>query len=909
MSSLLSVPVRYPRTVVAVILAITVGFGVFATRIRVNSSVENLLPHDDSARLYYEEVKHTFGSDEAGVVAVFAADVFAPETVRKIAAISEDLAGIDGVREVLSLATLKGVETDEWGAVRVGQLLHEPPADAAAARAFREKVLSNRFYAGKIVSPDETATGIVILFEPLTDEEFIDRDIDGSIRSVVARYEGPEEFAVTGIQTLKVNSARLMEQDLHRFLPISLVVVIFVLAWAFGTIRGVVLPLFAVMIGVIWTTGLMVLTEDAINLGTLVLPPLLMAIGIAYAIHVVSRYYQEMAPGRDRITVAEATMEHVRLPLAVAALTTLIGFASLTWSEIPAIRDFGIFAVFGIAAIFLVSITFIPALLVLLPEAKRGRSNYRRNDWVTGILQRMAVVSIRHRRLVLAGGLVAVMVGLVGARQIRVETDYLQFLDPDTPIRRENTRIAERLGGTQPVYIVVDGDADGAIGRLSVLAAMKDLQEFMQEMPKVDGSLSIVDYVTVMREILNPDAGPGLPESQAEVNQLLLFVDSKELAPIATKNLRRANIIVGTRLSGSAEVGEFVEKVEDFARRRFRRGVEVHATGTMVLLNRSADALARGQVIGLAQVLGILLLLMSVLFLSLRAGLLSLVPNVIPIVVLLGLMGFSGITLNISTSMIAVIAIGIAIDDTIHYLSEFNRQTRETGSEERAIIAAGRSVGLAMVVTSAALTAGFLVVCVSNFIPIRHFGILASATMVVALLFDLLLTPALVMTAHIVTIWDLLYTRLGTQPHKEIPLFSGLRPFQAKIVVLMGQLAKAMPGDMLTRQGEFREELYVLLNGRVEVRRSEDNRVIRSCGRGEVIGEMGLVRHKPRSADIVVAEETEYIVLDAASVERIQRRYPRIAAIVFLNLTKILSDRLENTTNQLVLAVQTGRRS
>ncbi len=907
MRSILSVPVRFPRSVIAVIALLTVGFGTFAVHLRVNSSIETLLPQDDPERIYYEDVKKTFGSDEAGVIAVFADDVFTPETLRKLARLSEELGSIEGVREVVSLATVKGVETDEWGAVRVGRLMQDPPADTAAAEALRDKILANRFYSGNLVSEDATATGIVVLFENLDDQQFIERDIDGQIRAIVDGFRGPESFSMTGIQTLKVNAARLMKEDLRTFLPISLVVVIVVLAWAFRTVRGVALPLTAVVVGVIWTTGLMVIAGKAINLGTLVLPPLLMAIGIAYAIHIVSRYYQEVHPGRDRLAVANATMEHVRLPLGVAALSTLIGFATLTYSEIPAIRDFGIYAVFGIAAIFVVSIALIPALLVLLPEPRRGWAGGRRNDGIAMLLQRLALLAMHYRRSILLLGLVLTAVAIVGVTKIRVETDYLQFIDVDNPIRVENAKIADRLGGTQPIYFVVEGDGEGAIGQLSLLAAIQDLQEFIAELPKVDGSLSIVDYLTIMREVLNPDARPGLPETQSEVNQLLLFVDSKELAPIATKDLTRANVIVGTRLSGSAEVGAFVEKVEDFARRRFRRGVEVNATGTVVLLNRSADTLARGQVLGLAQVLGILLLLMSALFLSLRAGLLSLVPNLLPIGVLFGLMGWTGLTLNISTSMIAVIAIGIAVDDTIHYLSEFNRQTRATGSEEAAILNAGRSVGLAMVVTSIALSAGFLVVCVSNFIPIRHFGILASTTMGVALFADLILMPALLMTAHIITVWDLLYTRLGTQPHKEIPLFAGLRPFQAKIAIHMGLFSSAFPGDMLTRQGHLLDVLYVLLNGRVDVQRSEDRRVIRSCGRGEVIGEMGLVRHKARSADIVVAEETEYIVLDAASLDRIQRRYPRIAAVVFLNLTKILSDRLENTTNQLVHATHASR--
>lgn len=907
MTRFLALPVRSPRLVILVIALLTGVFGWQATNTRLNSSIENLLPDNDPDRLFYDEVKRTFGSDEAGIIALFADDVFAPPTLAKIADVSRRIQGIDGVREVLSLATVKGVETDDFGAVSVGRLMRDVPQTLAEAEAFAKRVVANPFYSGKLVSHDRTATGIAILFDSLSDDEFIERDIEGQIRTIVGAAGGPEEFAVSGIQTLKVQGLLLMREDLWRFLPVSLLVVVIVLALAFRTVRGVLLPLSAVIAGVIWTLGLMAILGVAINLGTLVLPPLLVAVGIAYSIHLVSRYYDELAPGRPPAEVVGRALEETRLPLSVAALTTLIGFASLTLSEIPAVRDFGRFSVFGLGMIFAFTVTLVPALLVVLPEPKRGRQNYERRDLITLILRNLYRFAVRYRRSVLLGWILFGGFCLWGVKDIRVETDYLQFISPSHPVRLENDRIAERLGGTQPVYIIVDGDGADAITRLSLLAAIRDLQDFMAELPKVDGSLSVVDYLTIVRSVLNPDAPVGLPETQSEVNQLLLFVDPADLAPIVSPDRMRANVIVGTRLAGSAEIGEFVEKVEAWAKTRFRRSVEVRATGTVVLLNRSADTLAEGQIFGLVQVLVVLLIVMSVLFLSLRAGLLSLVPNIVPIVVLFGLMGWTGITLNIATSMIAGIAIGIAVDDTIFYLTTFNRLTRETGSEERAIDRAGRVVGLPIFVTCASLTAGFLVVCLSNFVPIRHFGLLASTTMIVGLAADLLLLPSLLMTAHIITVWDLLYTRLGSQPHKEIPLFSDLRPFQAKIVVLMGQLARARPGEYLTRQGELREELYVLLNGRVEVRRSEDARVIRSCGRGEVIGEMGLVRHKPRSADIVVAEETEYIVLDAAFLDRIQRRYPRIAATVFLNLTRILSDRLENTTNQLVLATKAAR--
>jgi predicted RND superfamily exporter protein len=899
MSRLIGLAIRFPRATLAVLAAITAAFGLLAIDFRVDSSVDTLLPKDDPARAYYEEVKQVFGSDEATVIGVFADNVFALDTLAKIDRISKELAEIDGVREVLSITTLRGVTIDDVGALHVGPLMRELPTTPEAAEELRRRIVAYPLYAGRAVSADNRATGILVLYDLVSEADFISRDIEGQVRRIVDAARGPEDFAVTGIQTLKVNAARLMEEDLTRFLPVSAVVVVVVLIWAFRTVRGVALPMGAVAMGVVWTVGAMVLAGKAINLGTLVLPPLLMAIGIAYSIHIVSRYYQEVEPGRAPLEVVQATMNDLGLPVAVAALTTVIGFASLALSRIPAIRDFGMFSVVGIVAIFLLTVLFIPAALVLLPAPRRGLHHRTRDDWVIRTLRRLGEGAIRHRRLVFAMAVAACAFSLVGASRMRLETDYLEFISPTNPVRAENDRIARALGGTQPVYVVVDGTGPQSISQLETLQAIEDLEEFILEQPGVDSVVSVIDYLRLIRSALDPEAPEELPETQADVNQLLLFVGQKDIRPVANADFSRGNLIVGTRLSGSTAISHFVDRIEAYAKTRFRRDVEVRTTGTVVLLNRSADAVARGQIYGLVQVVVVLFIVMSVMLLSARGGAVSLIPNIAPIIILFGVMGWTGISLNISTSMIAGIAIGIAMDDTIHYLTAFNLNVRRSGSERQAILTVARSVGMPIVYTSVVLSAGFLVVCLSNFIPIRHFGLLSSATMVVGLFSDLVLMPALLMTAHVVTVWDLASLRLGSQPHAEIPLFANLRPFQAKIVVLMGQLARARPGDYIIRRGDRGEELYVLLGGKVDILGGDEN-IIRTLGRGDVIGEMALVRHAPRSADAVVRETTEYLVLDAAFLDRIQRRYPRIAATVFLNLTRILSDRLESTTNQLV---------
>jgi predicted RND superfamily exporter protein len=617
-------------------------------------------------------------------------------------------------------------------------------------------------------------------------------------------------------------------------------------------------------------------------------------------VHVVSRYYQELEGGHSRAEVVAATVHHIRVPSAVAWLTTAIGCATLAITPIPAIRDFGLYSTLGVTTTFLVSMSFVPAMLLLLPDVRltvhqeeRGR---RLNEW----LSELGRFAVRNRRAILIGGTLFCAFCLVGAARLEIETDYLSFFGPGTAVRRDNARIAQHLGGAQPVYLALDADGPGKMRQLETIAAMRDLQAFIAQQPGVDTSFSLADYISVVRRALDPQAPPGLPAQQRDVDQLLLFADPTDLGPVVARDYSRANVVVRTRLSGSAEIGRLVDRIADYATDHLPRGLTLHPTGSVVLLNRSADTLARGQAFGLSQEFIVLLLVMSALFLSLRTGLMSLVPNVVPILALFALMGFAGIDLNISTSMIAAIALGIAIDDTIHYFNDFKLQIRETGDVEQAITAVVSGVGRPIVFTAGALCAAFLILCLSSFQPIRQFGFLASFTMVVDLVAELLITPGLLVSTTIITLWDLLFVKLGPRPHEEIPLFGGLPPFQARIVVLMGRLHSASPGTFIARRGELKPEMYVLLRGKVEVLGGSGQAPIRSMGRGDEIGEMGLVRQRPRSADVVVVEEVEYLVLDEGFLKRLQRRHPRIAAKVFLNLTRILSDRLESTTDQLV---------
>jgi predicted RND superfamily exporter protein len=740
---LLDLPLRFPRTTLLLAAALTIVLGVFAASFRVDSAVDRLLPAGDADAAYYEGVRRAFGSEEVAVVGVFAEDVFAPATLRRIDRLTRALAQLAEVEQVTSLTTAQRLELAVDG-LRRAPLLPALPADAAASAALRDRVLGDPLAPGLLVARDGRAAGIWVRFRPIGDEAFLAADVEGRLRAALATAPGPEAVAVTGLPTIKVQAARDMLRDLKLFVPLALLLVTLMVTWAFRTWRGVLLPLATMVIGLVCTIGIMTAAGDAFTLGTLVLPPLLMASGVAYAIHIVIRYYIELRRHGGPASLP-AALHHVRLPVAMAALSTCIGFGTFVTSPIPSIRDFGLYAGLGIILIFLACVAVIPAALALLPPPRAVPARLDDGGWFSRFVAGCGELSLRHRRVFLAAFAVLLAVGACGISRMHVETDYLRFFREAHPARRDNRRIGEALVGTQVITVVVDGP----VTRADVLEAMRDLQRFAATQDGVDRTMSLVDHLESLRRAVAPERA-GLPfTAQEEIDQLLLLLAPADIGHELTPDQSRASITVYTRLSGSQATGALVGQLEARAAARFPADAPARATGTVVLLNRSADALSRSQIWGDAQVMVILLVVMALLLRSLRLGVLSMVPNVFPIVMLLGIMGWAGIDLNICTSTIASISIGIAVDDTIHYMLGFHAELRAGRSREAAILATLRAVGRPILITSVALTAGFLIACLSNFQPVRHFGILASVTMVIGVFTDLFLLPALLVTLRI----------------------------------------------------------------------------------------------------------------------------------------------------------------
>ncbi len=910
--------VRHARLIVLAHVAITLVLGMYAVRVRIESSLESVLPVGDPAVQYYADVRKTFGSDDVAVVGVRADDLFAAATLEKIARVTDALGKLDGVERVLSLTNAVDPAADVFNPPR---LLPRLPPTAADLTALKAKLANTPLYGQNLVSRDLRGAAINVFFEDLTDAQYFDLGIDAKIRALLDAERGPEQFFYTGAAHVKQAASELMREDLLRFTPLALLLVLIVLCLSFRSVRGVVLPLTAVLLGVVWTLGVMVLAGKSITLGTFVLPPLLLVIGSSYGIHVMARYVELGGRNVAREELVARAVELVAVPLLISALTTVIGFGALMLNTITAIRDLGMFAVVGLVFLTFTTLFFLPAALQLLGASSGQRRTGGGSLRLSQALTALSARSDLARRGVLVVAAALAIAGAVGAQYIRVDSDFLSYFDRDTEVRRDNEVINQEIVGSNPFYLVIEGPGAGTLRRWEVLKQIKDLQAFLVTLPGITSSISIVDYLELLEQGLNSaDHGDILLDEQGHIieaekpkpfweapgnlDPVLKMVDAKPetFRGVVTHDFARGNVLVRTNLSGSRAIEETLAQIRSYIAQRFPAELRVQPTGNLVLLTGTSSDIVAGQVKSLTLSLAMIFAVMSLMFLSARVGFLAIVPNVLPVALFFGILGWGGYYLNLGTSLIATIALGIAVDSTIHYMARLSREVRGETDQSAAIERTLRTVGLPIIYTTLALVFGFLTFGLSSFVPIREFGILSAATLFSAMLANLCVLPALLATTKIITLWDLLSVQLGVDPGRTIPLLAGLRPAQARIVVLMGRLRKFAAGEEIMRRGELGEDMYVIIRGTVGVwaGTGSERRRVADLSRGDVFGEMALVRHNERSADVIADGEVEALAVDERFLNRIQRRYPRIASKVFLNLTRILSDRLERMTNQLV---------
>lgn len=907
--------VERPVPAAVLFALITLGFALQLPRLEIDASNEGLMLERDPARQHYEQVKATFGSDELTVVVVKADDVFAPRVLEAIQRLSDALERVDGVTRVDSLATVDDVSASE-DALDVAPLLRGGvPADPGELTRIRQRALGNPIFAGNLVAPDARAAGILLFTQAAPDDRGFNGRFSARVDEILAREAAPGlTLYQIGGPLIKATVADFVRRDQMTLIPLSAGTLFLVLLLGFRTAQGVVAPIVTGLASVIWGVGLMALFGVPINVVTVAVPSLVLVVGFAEAVHIIASYHRLLREGHGKMHALTTAVEEAALPILVTTATTVFAFATLILTDITMLKQFGYAATLALTANFAATLLGMPLLLRLWPEPRRLRRQLVEDGPAAGVVSpRIArIYDVILRRRVPIASIFALLAAasVWGWYNLRVDTDFTSYFPEDSFVRQRLRDADASLAGASAFFVVVDTGRENGVTEPSVLRQISDLQAFIERIPGVDKTVSIVDYISQLHSsFAGRTAGAReVPDSSDTVAQHLLIMERRQTERFLDLPAAAANVIVRHNLNGSWELSDALRRIETYSATAMR-GLDVRSAGQAVLTSRAADYMAVNEVTSFVYTLAIIGVIHSALFLSVKAGLLSLIPNVVPVVYVFGVMGLLGIPLSTGTAMVATIAIGIAVDDTVHNMVAYNRQLTIHRDERTAVLHTMAIQSRPIVFISLALAAGFGILAFSRFVPTVHLALLSAFVMIAAMVSELVLSPILMASTRLVTLWDMVLLRMNPDLVRKAPLLEGLSRWEARKVILMGMLRAVPAGDHVVRRGEQGRELYMVVTGRIVVSECEPDgseRTLALVAPGGVFGETGVVGDAYRTFSARADGRSEVLRLDFEAFERLRRRFPYTAAKVFRNLARILSERLQDTTTAMLYLSSTA---
>jgi diguanylate cyclase (GGDEF)-like protein len=890
--------VDHPRQIIFLTFIITLLFAWQIPNLRFKTSIYDLSIEDLPQTQQYKAFREEFGSEEVILVAVKAGAVFEPAAFRQIGELAQALSKIKGVKRAVSLPGIKKAMdlTDRW-----------------SLSDFEKIIRPITLFQRNLLSEDKKTTAISLILE---DVEEKDRIID-AVEAIIAEKTAPLFLYQIGMPIVSKALASFTQQDFLRLPPITFSLIALVLFLFFRSLRGILIPAGSVVIGLIWTFGLMAGTGTPLSMLTMIVPVFLIAVGTAYGMYIYPEYLASIETSDSPKEASLRCFLHLGFPTALAVFTTTIGLGSLLVNKISAIREFALFSCFGILSMLLVLLTFLPAVLAIVPFPKRksGQGQMQKGG-LDRVLSKIIGLNLRHQKAAFIFIALMVLAGLVGISRIRVENNPIGFFKKDTPVSRHFHHISQDLAGSFPVNVVVDSGADDWFEDPFHLEQIARLQNFLSTLEGVDKTISFADYLKLVNFATHQfkEKYYALPEESFEtrmlVNSYKTMLGDDMLKRFMSADFSKANIMLRTHLSSSTGFLSTQRKIEAHLRKNLPKNFTFQVTGIGIVISQSSDLITAGQVKSLSLTLVLVFGIMFFLFMSYKVGLIGMVPNCFPIIINFGMMGWLGIPLSMATSLIASIAIGLAVDDTIHYLVRYNREFKQTLDKRKALENTIYSVGKPIIYTTLTVSIGFSVLMVSNFKPTAVFGLLMVITMFSALVADLILLPSLMLHVELVTIWDLLKLKLGKDPQKGIPLFNGLSRTQVHYVLMAGALQQYEGGDIIMKKGEVSDSMYAVISGKLEVvdyaaesngdEANKTGQLITLLKAGNVVGEMGMIRSCKRSATVIAREPSELLQINDRMIKRLQWLYPPTAQKFFFNLMTDLCDRLEHATQSYV---------
>lgn len=756
---------HYRWLVIALTVMVTVLAISQARNLRVIIDPNAMLPQMHPYVATTLLVEKIFGSKYIIVIGVTPkiGDIYQPAVLSKIQHITAGLLQAPGVvkENILSLSARRAKDiVGTADGMEVKPLMAMVPQTTEQLAQLKAALHRNPVYLNSIVSRDEKTATVIVEFRDAPGG--FRRMMEATNRIVDKERDATVEIAIGGIPSF-LSHIEIYSDRMAILLPIAILLVALILFEAFRTFQGMILPLITAILAVAWGVGAMGaagVPMDAFNATT---PILILAVSAGHAVQLLKRYYEEYYRilGGGGITTHEANRSAVIESMAksgpvmlVAGMVAALGFFSLMVFEITTVRTFGIFTGIGIVAVLILEMTFIPALRSLFsaPSYKERKLEQRIRLW-DRIIAAIVHAVLHQRRQIYLGTIMLVVIGMLGMSLVVTNNSTKTYFASNLPFQQDDSFLNEHVGGTDTLALLIEGNSEVAIKDPKVLQAMDDIQYFLDQQPYIGKTISIADFIKRINQAMHSDdpAHFRIPNDANLISQYLLLYSMSgepgDFDSYVDNDYHLANMTAFLKTDSSAYLKQLLPKLKVFAAERLGDRAKLHIGGSVAQGAALSEAMVHGKILNIVQIGVVVFAISSLVFRSLLAGLMVLLPLLVAVIANFGVMGYSGMYLNIATSLSAAMAVGIGADYAIYLVYRMREELTNGMNETDAVCLVLHTAGKACLFVATAISVGYSVLLFSFGFNIHIWlATLIATAMMVSVIAVLFLIPSLLLT-------------------------------------------------------------------------------------------------------------------------------------------------------------------
>ncbi|MCF8367624.1 MAG: MMPL family transporter [Bacteroidales bacterium] len=741
------------------IILLTAFMGYHALKVQMSYEFTSLLPQSDSAHIVYEKFKDRFGKDGSVLfVGMQSEDIFQLEKFQALYDLTNDIKKIDGVEEVLSLTRLFNLEKDnELRQFDFVPIVINRPEIQEEVDSLKKEIYNLPFYNGLMFN-QETSVNLIAI--TLNEKKLNTKDRIHLVNAIKYRAElfsaeSGIELHYSGLPYIRIITSEMLEQESKFFVVLAMIIASIILLLFFKSIKAVIFPMLIVLVSLIWVFGTMSLLDFKVTMLTAVFPPLLIVIVVENCIFLLNKYYNEYRSHGNKVKSLSRVVQRIGNANLLTNATTAAGFAAFIVTGNSLLVQFGVIASINILVAYILSLFLIPIFYSYLPPPSSRHTRHLDKSMVAKLIPKVVNTVLTKRNYIYITALGLLVIAIFGVSKLQTTGRIVDDIPQKDALYKDLMFIEHHFKGVMPLEFSIDTRKPKGVLKLSTIDKIEELQEVISSYPELSRSLSIAEVLKFAKQAFynGKISMYSLPNSN-EKNFILRYMPKNESGKRTILNQFIDTTMQYTRISTQmANIGTFdIQRIKDDIRPKIdsifpKDKFDVEITGTSVVFLKGSQYLVKNLFTSLLLALVIITILMALLFTSIRMIIISLIPNIIPLIMTAAMMGYIGIPIKPSTVLIFSIALGISVDNAIHFLSRYRLQLIINNWKiKESVIAALKETGFSMIYSSVVLFFGFIIFVLSSFGGTESLGYLIAFTLAVALFSNLFILPSLILS-------------------------------------------------------------------------------------------------------------------------------------------------------------------